>query len=68
VENLSSEFEFEVEHPPVERLKHVDCLSRFPNRVLLVSLEITARIKNAQGKDELLKAMVYLLANRPSED
>ncbi|XP_041565903.1 LOW QUALITY PROTEIN: uncharacterized protein LOC121467710, partial [Drosophila elegans] len=61
------DFEFAVEHRPGERLKHVDCLSRYPNRVMLVSLEITARIKNAQGKDEMLKAIMEILASRPYE-
>jgi len=61
------DFEFDVEHRPGERLKHLDCLSRYPNLVLLVFLEITSRIKNAQGRGDMLKAIVELLADRPYE-
>ncbi|XP_041564473.1 uncharacterized protein LOC121467226 [Drosophila elegans] len=61
------DFEFTVEHHPGERLKHIDCHSRYPNRVMLESLEITARLKNVQGKDEMLKAIMEILATRPYE-
>jgi len=59
------DFEFAVEHRPGERLKHVDCLSRYPDRVMLVSSEITVRIKVAQGKDEMLKAIMEILTRCP---
>ncbi|XP_068143457.1 uncharacterized protein [Drosophila tropicalis] len=59
-------FDYEVEHRPGERLKHVDCLSRNPC-ILVASLEITARIKAAQAKDDTLKVIVEILGSRPFE-
>uniref|UniRef100_A0A2M4CKM2 RNA-directed DNA polymerase n=1 Tax=Anopheles darlingi TaxID=43151 RepID=A0A2M4CKM2_ANODA len=58
------DFNFEVEHRPGTRLRHVDCLSRYPLRVMVVTSEITARIKNGQQKDEMVKAICEILGER----
>lgn len=59
------DFTFEVEHRPGSRLRHVDCLSRYPYRVMVVTSEVTARIKNSQQKDEMVKAICEILRKEP---
>lgn len=59
------DFEFQVEYRPGEKLKHVDCLSRYPQQIMLVSSEISARIKKAQANDTMIKAVAEVLSSRP---
>uniref|UniRef100_A0AAG5DTA5 RNA-directed DNA polymerase n=1 Tax=Anopheles atroparvus TaxID=41427 RepID=A0AAG5DTA5_ANOAO len=61
------DFDYEVEHRPGERLRHVDCLSRYPEQNVLVISEVTAKIHNQQLKDESLKAIIEILKERPYE-
>ena len=61
------DFTFDTEHRPGTRLKHVDCLSRYPVRVMIVNDDVTAKIDEAQKKDETIKAIREILASRPYE-
>ncbi|KAH8405575.1 hypothetical protein KR215_003217 [Drosophila sulfurigaster] len=62
------QFDFEVEHRPGNRLKHVDCLSRYPPQIMVISTEISARLKKAQESDAMVKAILEILSSRPYED
>lgn len=62
------DFTFSVEHRPGDKLQHVDCLSRYPNQVLLIVSEVTARIRKAQRQDVSLRAIFELLSKGPYED
>lgn len=59
------DFTFEVEHRSGTRLRHVDCLSRYPLQVMVVSSEVTARIRSNQQKDEMIKVISEILVNKP---
>lgn len=54
---LLNEFNYEIEHRPGQRMKHVDALSRNP--VMLITTDgIIPRIRQAQEKDEDLQKIV----------
>lgn len=61
------EYNYEIEHRSGSRLKHVDCLSRYP-QVLVVTSEISARMKNAQQRDDHMKAIFEVLQTKPYEN
>lgn len=58
------DFTFDTEHRPGIKLKHVDCLSRYPANVMVVNDEVTAKIEKAQYKDEMVRAIREILANQ----
>lgn len=59
------DFVFEAEHRSGKRMQHVDCLSRYPEEVMIVSSELTARIRKNQQQDEMIRAISEILADRP---
>uniref|UniRef100_A0AAG5DQ21 RNA-directed DNA polymerase n=1 Tax=Anopheles atroparvus TaxID=41427 RepID=A0AAG5DQ21_ANOAO len=59
------DFCFEVEHRSGKRMQHVNCLSRYPVEVMLVTGELTARIQKNQQQDEMIKAISEILVDRP---
>ncbi|KAH8303935.1 hypothetical protein KR044_000182, partial [Drosophila immigrans] len=58
----------DIEHRAGERMKHVDHLSRYPQNVIMVSTELSARLVKAQQEDEHVKAVVQNLQAGPYED
>lgn len=60
------DYNFNVEHRGGHRMKHVDCLSRYPN-VFIVGTEIAARLKVAQRNDNFIKAILEILKTRSYE-
>ncbi|XP_037931269.1 uncharacterized protein K02A2.6-like [Teleopsis dalmanni] len=58
-------YTYEIEHRSSSSLRHVDCLSRYP-QVLSVSSEISARL-SAQYRDEHFKAIFEILKARSLE-
>jgi len=53
------DFQFEAEHRAGDKLKQVNCLSRY-SQIMSVTLEVTARIKKAQEKDEMIRAVAEI--------
>ncbi len=63
-----ADFDFKTEHRAGERMRHVDCLSRYANEIFVVSSEISCRLKAAQQKDEYIQAIRTILEERPYND
>lgn len=49
-------------------MKHVDHLSRYPQDVLIITTELSARLRKAQQEDDNVKAVLQLLQNGPYEN
>lgn len=63
-----ADFDFKAEHRAGEKMRHVDCLSRYASDVFFVSAEISCRLKAAQQKDEYIQAICTVLEERPYND
>lgn len=59
------DYSFEVEHRSGKRMQHVDFLSRYPEEVMIVTSEVTARNRQNQQKDEMIKAICEIRAVKP---
>lgn len=57
-------FTFTVEHHAAEKMKHVDCLSRFPQCIRVTTDAITGCINKAQEVDDYIKAVWEILKER----
>lgn len=58
----------DMEHRAGARMKHVDHLSRYPQDVLIITTELSARLRKAQQEDDNVKAVLQLLQNGPYEN
>lgn len=63
-----ADFDFKAEHRAGEKMRHVDCLSRYASDVFFVSAEISCRLKAAQQKKEYIQAICTVLKERPYND
>ncbi|XP_068145515.1 uncharacterized protein [Drosophila tropicalis] len=62
------DFTFKAVHRPGDKMRHVDFLSRFPLRNMVVTTELTTRIRKAQLEDNIIKAVLKILSQRPYQD
>ncbi|XP_043494160.1 uncharacterized protein LOC122519060 [Polistes fuscatus] len=60
------EFDFEVEHRPGERMKHVDALSRYP--VMCIEDTLLQNIRKKQEEEERLRVIRLVVEKEPYED
>lgn len=60
------EFDFEVEHRPGERMKHVDALSRYP--VICIEDTLLQNIRKKQEEEERLRLIRLVVEKEPYED
>ncbi|GFW68287.1 transposon Tf2-9 polyprotein [Trichonephila clavipes] len=61
------EFDYEIEHRAVRRMKHVDALSRYP--VMMVCNDtLTSKLKKAQEEDDNIQRLKSLLEKQESEE
>ena len=63
---LLEEFDYEVEHRPGQRLKHVDALSRYP--IMTVDDKVTLMIQQQQDTEEKLRVIKQILEKQQYED
>ncbi|XP_049291122.1 uncharacterized protein K02A2.6-like [Anopheles funestus] len=62
---ILQDFDFDVEHRSGEKLRHVGCLSRYPEQNVMIISEVTARMKKHQVNDETLIAIIEVLKEKP---
>lgn len=58
------DFNFQPEHRAGERMRHVDFLSRHPQACMMITSELTARIKKSQQNDDSIRAILEILKDR----
>lgn len=64
---LLQEYDYEVEHRAGTQMRHVDSLSRYP--IMAISEDNTLiRLKQAQGNDDELMAIIHILQEKVSHD
>jgi len=60
------EFDYEIEHRPGTRLKHIDALSRYP--VMVVNDRLTPMIRKQQEEEERIRIIKKVLEKESYED
>ncbi|UYV74565.1 hypothetical protein LAZ67_12000152 [Cordylochernes scorpioides] len=55
---LLEEYDYTIEHSPGSGMKHVDALSRNPVSMMIQTDTLVEKIRNAQGRDPLIKALL----------
>lgn len=62
------DFDYQVEHRSGEKFRHVDCLSRYLQDVLIITSEVSTRLKAAQQKDDYIKAILEIMKSCPYDN
>ncbi|UYV67076.1 hypothetical protein LAZ67_4003830 [Cordylochernes scorpioides] len=65
---LLEEYDYTIEHRPGSGMKHVDALSRNPVSMMIQTDTLVEKIRNAQGRDPLIKALLVIVKEKQVYD
>ncbi|UYV81442.1 hypothetical protein LAZ67_20001196 [Cordylochernes scorpioides] len=65
---LLEEYNYTIEHRPGSGMKHVDALSRNPVSMMIQTDTLVEKIRNAQGRDPLIKALLVIVKEKQVYD
>ncbi|UYV70942.1 hypothetical protein LAZ67_8001189 [Cordylochernes scorpioides] len=65
---LLEEYDYTIEHRPGSGMKHVEALSRNPVSMMIQTDTLVEKIRNAQGKDPLIKALLVIVEEKQVYD
>ncbi|UYV83847.1 hypothetical protein LAZ67_X000402 [Cordylochernes scorpioides] len=65
---LLEEYDYTIEHRPGSGMKHVDALSRNPVSMMIQTDTLFEKIRNAQGRDPLIKALLVIVKEKQVYD
>ncbi|UYV80727.1 hypothetical protein LAZ67_19001547 [Cordylochernes scorpioides] len=61
---LLEEYDYTIEHRPGSGMKHVDALSRNPVSMMIQTDTLVEKIRHAQGRDPLIKALLVIVKEK----
>ncbi|UYV83872.1 hypothetical protein LAZ67_X000478 [Cordylochernes scorpioides] len=65
---LLEEYDYTIEHRPGSGMKHVDALSRNPVSMMIQTDTLVEKIRNAHGRDSLIKALLVIVKEKQVYD